>query len=129
MKSLIFESNSTNRSGACSLFLNHRHLATMTKQRLRRSSDVEENPGPRQGGPQQNQEVKVISYNVRGLNDEYKLRHLINFCYKAAPGPDNDYIVCLQETFIENPGKSPYLWRGNYHLTRGMGNSSGSLLF
>ena len=123
LKSLIYES--TNRSGACSLFLNHRHLATMTKQRLRRSSDVEENPGPRQGGPQQNQEVKVISYNVRGLNDEYKLRHLINFCYKATPGPDNDYIVCLQETFIENPGKIPYLWRGNYHLTPGMGNSSG----
>ena len=116
---------SINRSGPDAQFRDRRHRFSTTLQRLSRSADIESNPGPQQRDQQRNQEVKVISYNVRGLNDEFKLRHLINYSYKASPGPDSDYVVCLQETFIENPGKIPYLWRGNYHLTPGVGNSSG----
>ena len=36
-------------------------------------------------------------------------------------------VVCLQETYIEVPGKIPYLWRGNFHLTAGNGNSCGCI--
>ena len=70
-------------------------------------------------------EIKVISYNVRGLNDEFKLRHLINNFYRTAGGKNTDFIACLQETYIENQGKLPYLWRGNFHMTQGLGNRLG----
>ena len=33
----------------------------------------------------------------------------------------------FQETYIPQPGLIPYLWRGNYHLTPGEGNSCGCL--
>ena len=102
------------------------------------SLDVEENPGPRPGNGVNdhradhqsrptNSHLKVTSYNVRGLNDENKLRHLINYCYKTLGGKNQDSVYCFQETFIENPGKIPYLWRGNFYLTPGRGNSQGCL--
>ena len=69
----------------------------------------------------------VTSYNVRGLNDEKKLRHLINRLYKEDKGKNFDSFVCLQETFIAETGKIPYLWRGNLHLTPGTGSSCGCL--
>ena len=74
-----------------------------------------------------NMDVMVTSYNVRGLNDECKLRHLINCCYKNSGGKNREDVYCLQETYIEMDGKIPYLWRGNYHLTSGRGNSPGCL--
>ena len=70
--------------------------------------------------------VMVTSYNVRGLNDEKKLRHLLNKIYKEDKGKNFDSIVCLQETYITNPS-IPYLWRGNLHLTPGTGSSCGCL--
>ena len=69
----------------------------------------------------------VTSYNVRGLADERKLRHLVNNIYKEDMGKNVDFIVCLQETFIATSGKLPYLWRGNLHLTPGTGSSCGCL--
>ena len=69
----------------------------------------------------------MVSYNVRGLNDEAKLRHLINYCYKKDQGKNSDSIFCFQETYIANSGKIPYIWRGNFHLTPGRGNSLGCL--
>ena len=65
----------------------------------------------------------VTSFNVRGLNDEPKLRHLINSLYKVCGGKNTDSVACLQETSIEKEGKIPYLWRGNYYQTPGAGNS------
>ena len=106
-----------------------RHASETGKARLLMSSDVEENPGP---GPHQTQQcrnypVKVTTYNVRGLSDERKLRHLLNFCTKQNKGKDVDYICGLQETYVPTEGKIPYLWRGNYHLTPGTGQSCGCL--
>ena len=69
----------------------------------------------------------VISYNVRGINDEAKLRHLINHCYSQDRGKNSDSIFGFQETFLTSEGKIPYLWRGNFHLTAGRGNSLGCL--
>ena len=98
---------------------------------LGESSDVESNPGPGQAsnakGKKSGGSIEVISYNVRGLNDQKKLRHLVNYCYKKGPSKNKDQIFCFQETFIEKPGILPVLWRGNLHLTPGRGNSSGCL--
>ena len=95
----------------------------VTRARLMRSGDVETNPGPKEAA------IKVISYNVRGLNDERKLRHLINHCYKLnqEAGKNCDSFYFFQETYINEAGKIPYLWRGNYFLTNGQGNSLGCL--
>ena len=107
-----------------------------SRDRITRSGDVETNPGPATGpanldhddARKQNEAtVRVTSYNVRGLNDEKKLRHLINKIYKEDKGKNYDSFVCLQETYISNPGKIPYLWRGNFYLTPGTGSSSGCL--
>ena len=90
--------------------------------RLARSGNVEKNPGP------DDISLRVMTYNVRGLNDERKLRHLVNKIYKEDKGKSCDSIVCLQETYVMNVGKLPYLWRGNLHLTPGTGSSCGCLI-
>ena len=104
-----------------------------------RSGDVELHPGPdysfnddisgsnESGTSSRVTGTRVTSYNVRGLGDEKKLRHLINHCYQNLGGTNRDDIFCFQESFIENPGKVPFLWRGNFHLTPGLGNSLGCL--
>ena len=96
--------------------------------------DLERNPGPAprtstaaQTHRNHEGQLRVTTYNVRGLNDEKKLRHLINYCYSTLGGRDKDAIFAFQETYIPQPGKIPFLWRGNYHLTPGGGNSSGCL--
>ena len=99
---------------------------------------METNPGPnlpdQQAQPMNDghdgnvtSQIQVTSYNVRGLNEEKKLRHLFNHCHGQLTTKDSDLVVCLQETYIEVPGKIPYLWRGNFHLTAGNGNSCGCI--
>ena len=112
--------------------LGFRHTSHLKKAHLINSHDVEENPGPEDerisGGRREqelNSSILVTSYNVRGLNDEKKLRHLINYMSTKNKGKNVDFIACLQETYISNPGKLPYLWRGNYVITPGNGNSCG----
>ena len=113
-----------------------KNFRTFARLCLKRSGDVESNPGPEAdtaGQAHRSQTnpidatVMVTSYNVRGLNDEKKLRHLINRLYKEDKGKNFDSFVCLQETFIAETGKIPYLWRGNLHLTPGTGSSCGCL--
>ena len=89
---------------------------------LLRSGNVERNPGPITDSLKP--PIQVVSYNVRGLNDEKKMRHLLNQYHKKCT-KDLDLIVCLQETFIDKPGRLPYIWRGNYFMTEGRGNSCG----
>ena len=88
---------------------------------------MEQNPGPPSQRKATTSKIKVMSYNVRGLNDELKLRHLVNFCYGLNKSQTDDLVVCLQETYIDKPGKIPYLWRGNFHQTAGTGNSLGCI--
>ena len=101
--------------------------------RLMRSGDIESNPGPGGLGKEEGQKrrppanLMVTSYNVRGLNDEAKLRHLINCLYKDCGGKNTDFVACLQETYLERDGKLPYLWRGNFYLTPGTGSSCGCI--
>ena len=111
-----------------------RSMSAIIFKLLRCSGNVEPNPGP--GDQRSDQRMKtpktpqlmVKSYNVRGLNDENKLRHLLNSLYKAHGNScNNDSIISLQETYIESAGKIPYLWRGNYVLTAGNGHSCGCI--
>ena len=98
-------------------------MTALIRKLLRESGNVEENPGPLQ--PQQRQQgdnvtadLVVMSYNVRGLNDDAKLRHLTNFLYKLQPVKNKDLIVGIQESYVNNEGKLPYLWRGNLIRSR-----------
>ena len=97
------------------------------QDRLIRSGNVEQNPGPKTANGWQDSALQVTSYNVRGLNDECKLRHLINHLYQRMRNKNSDLIVCLQETYLTKPGKIPFLWRGNFELTSGNGNSCGCI--
>ena len=112
-------------------FRNDRHRELQIKTRLTSAKDVELNPGPERTDPTpaetKGKQVEVISYNVRGLKDTRKLRHLVNYCYGSKLNKNKDSFFCFQETYIENPSLIPYLWRGNYYLTPGVGNSSGCL--
>ena len=100
------------------------------QDQLVRSGDVERNPGPEtKGGKERETVLKVISYNVRGLNDENKLRHLINYLYQSCRNKNSDFVACLQETYLTKAGKIPFLWRGNSEITQGNGNSCGCITF
>ena len=111
-----------------SSFRDRNHRSAIKSKVTNESMDIEENPGPEAASKKSiTHDVMVTSYNVRGLGDENKLRHLINHCYSKLGGKDKDYIACFQESYIRNPGKIPYMWRGNFHLTPGTGNSVGCL--
>ena len=106
------------------LFRDKRHRTMTTVKRLRQSNDVAENPGP---GPTARAPILAVTYNVRGLGDERKLRHLLHHMQLKKAGKNLDFVACLQETYLETPGKIPYIWRGNYALTPGNGHSCGCL--
>ena len=72
-------------------------------------------------------QIKTMTYNVRGLNDQHKVRHLINLLNKEYLGKDYDAVIALQETNVLKAGILPYVWRGNYSLTAGTGNSKGCI--
>ena len=110
-----------------------RMVAELRRILLLRCGDVERLPGPRNTGDQNSGTARpsvrpnlfVLSYNVRGLGDEKKLRHLMNYCYQQQGGPNEEFLCFMQETYIVNETKIPYLWRGNYHVTPGNGHSCG----
>ena len=54
------------------------------------------------------------------------MRHLINQCHKQCLKAV-DSIFMLQETFVERLNLLDYIWRGEYHLTPGSGNSLGCI--
>ena len=108
------------------------HLKALIVKALLSSGNIETNPGPAHQLTSPPAQLPIattqaVTYNVRGLKDETKLRHLINYLHKEDPGKNVDFIVCLQETYLEKDGRLPFLWRGNYHLTPGNGNSCGCI--
>ena len=123
----VLNSNSTNTEKIILAgFGSGRHRCKQTTWKLLLGNDVETNPGP---GPNQdpNAAIQTFTYNVRGLGDEKKLRHLLNYFQTRTGGKNSDFICCLQETYVESPGKIPYLWRGNFQLTPGNGHSQGCI--
>ena len=69
-------------------------------------------------------DLQVLTQNIRGLSDSKKTRHIVNVCYKLSKNA-KDSIFMLQETFVLRLDVLKYLWRGEYHLTPGTGNSKG----
>ena len=74
----------------------------------------------------QKNDLQVMSYNIRGLSDSKKVRHIVNSCYKLSKASMNSFFM-FQETFVMRLDILNYLWRGEYHLTPGLGNSQGCL--
>ena len=70
--------------------------------------------------------TQVVTYNVRGLGDAKKVRHLINKCYKLSSSSVNS-IFLFQEVYSTKLDLIKYIWRGEHHLTPGLGNSLGCL--
>ena len=105
-----------------------RHRKSLRDKSIQESGNIHPNPGPMLNADKSSKSnIKVVSYNVRGLNDEFKLRHLINKFYQSAGGKNSDFIAFLQETYVDDHGKLPYLWRGNFHMTQGLGNRLGCI--
>ena len=71
-------------------------------------------------------DLRVLTYNVRGLSCPKKVCHIVNACYKSTNGPANSFFM-LQETFVVRLDILNYLWRGEFHLTPGSGNARGCL--
>ena len=124
-----------NKNSISSISISCSDPETYLLRRILLGGNVETNPGPGPASASRSQgvqnrttkghDLQVTTYNVRGLGDENKLRHLINLIYKNGPSKNSDLIFCLQETYVTAPGKIPYLWRGNYHLTPGTGSAIG----
>ena len=113
-----------------------RHQRAIVILKQSQAGDIEPHPGPEPNPGTTSAtldhgrstfNLSVTSYNVRGLNDEKKLRHLLNYCYGTLRGKDVDSIYAFQETYVAQAGKIPFIWRGNYHLTPGEGSSCGCL--
>ena len=91
------------------------------------SGDQEMQPsGNRVGSAKQKSDLQVVTLNIRGLSDPKKARHVINKCYKLTNSAANSLFM-FQETYVTNLTVLTYLWRGDYHLTPGTGNSQGCL--
>ena len=69
---------------------------------------------PNWGG--KNNDLAVVSLNVRGLNDSKKVRHLINQLYKKLTAT-GDKIIMLQETYVRELKLLDYIWRGDNYVT------------
>ena len=94
-------------------FKNFRHRLQEGSARLQKSQDVESNPGPRDAATGQSTAnfgqrtsgqtryrppqaaLQVVTYNVRGITEETKLRHLINHFYKGFLSQNSDFISAL----------------------------------
>ena len=89
----------------------------VSRIRISRSGDVETNPGP---------ELKVITFNCRGLSDRDKMRMIILGITKLTNSYEQ-YVICLQETYIVNDSYLRYIRKGTYVLTPGTSHSKGCI--
>ena len=71
-------------------------------------------------------DLQVLTLNVRGLSDPKKVRHLVNTCYKRTKQAKDSFFL-FQETYVPSLGLLDYIWRGDYYLTPGTGNSLGCI--
>ena len=119
--------------------VNPSRLTLRLQSLILRSGDVETHPGPRDplgtnpGTLEQDVAttrlkpcLQVLTYNVRGLSDSKKVRHLINHCHRQC-SKAKDSIFMFQETFVDRLDILDYIWRGEYHLTSGTGHGLGCI--
>ena len=99
---------------------------TRMRDTHRNRNDVNNGGMTRDKSPQSKCELQVVSLNVRGLGDTKKVRHLVNACYKLTKAAVNSLFM-FQETYVSKLDLLRYLWRGEYKLTMGTGNSLGCI--
>ena len=135
--------------------VSHNFFSPRASLCLHKCGDIETNPGPEQGAIElptvsststtstaspssstaavQNLErgkrkvpLQALTYNVRGLSNTRKVRHLVNYCHKQC-NKALDSVFMFQETFVEKLDLLNYIWRGEHHLTGGTGQSMGCI--
>ena len=105
--------------------------------RNRRSGDIELNPGPGPGpgaapGAEQlvnKVELRVITYNARGLKDKLKLKRVLNKCYSIIK-ENRDSVVLFQESHLlqDDLQSIKMLWRHGVVLNPGIGRQGGTMI-
>jgi hypothetical protein len=100
------------------------------KKKLLQSGDVEVNPGPNQRiTPGSSVEIKIATYNARGLKDKFKLKRVLNKCCNLLK-ENPDTFVLFQETHLdsEENRQLSLLWRQGYHVSPSNGRQGGTLI-
>ena len=110
------------KNGYVGTLVDEKHLRKLVKLRLRRSNDIETNPGPPTAQPET--KLILLTQNCRGISDERKLKHLLNNSYKLTKSTAN-FIIALQETMITSDQRLRFGWRGSYVFTPGSGHGRG----
>ncbi len=95
-------------------------IKTFNFSKLLTSGDVHPNPGPRTA------DIRVITYNVRGLKCRLKLKRILSTCHKALNLNPNT-VICLQETHLEEIDNSSldFMWRHKYLTSPGTNRQCG----
>jgi exonuclease III len=109
------------------------------KKNIIQSGDVELNPGPEPGseaGSSRDEEleinmaeIKILTYNVRGMKDKLKLKRVLNKCNRLIQ-ENRDSFILLQETHLdEEECKQIGLhWRQGYVRSPAIGRQGGTLI-
>jgi hypothetical protein len=81
------------------------------------SNDVESNPGP---------QIKIQSYNVRGLAEYNKLKRILNYVHNVKKSEIN--VWAFQETHLTKGNLLDVMWRGDYVISPGSSQARGCIL-
>ena len=100
----------------------------LAKALLLLSGDVERNPGPG-NGEASSTEIRIISYNIRGLKDKLKLKRVLNKCYNVIKETPDSFIL-IQETHLDltDCEQLGLLWRHGFCVSPGIGRQGGTLI-
>ena len=92
------------------------------------AGDVEQNPGP-ETRVTSSTEIRIISYNVRGLKDKLKLKRVLNKCYSVLKETPDSFIL-IQETHLDltDCDQVGLLWRHGFYASPGIGRQGGTLI-
>jgi exonuclease III len=98
------------------------------KMKILLSGDVELNPGPEKQS-EHTMELKVVTYNARGLKDKLKLKRLLNVCSNTLKENPNTFIL-LQETHLDisECENLNLLWRQGVCYSPGVGRQWGTMI-
>jgi len=74
-------------------------------------------------------EIKIITYNARGLKDKLKLKRILNKCYVTLK-KNRDTFFFFQETHLDEDGKKQleFLWRHGAVFSPSVGRQGGSMI-
>ena len=99
---------------------------SMPRQREKDQDQDGTNGNQGHSGKTTKAQLQVLTQNVRGLGCTKKVRHLVNSCYKLCKKA-NDNVFAFQETYVASLDLLKYIWRGEFYVTGGTGNSQGCI--